>query len=268
MVFAPRSAACVQSIFADVRPNRSSQSDIIFGRAAEPRRAFSRGSAGCGLGGVAPMLARSAPSSLATRETASHSPDCAPALRRTIPIYCGVCTESCVQFRSFDAVSATRSPCRSTRPQPALPRAARRVCAGARAGRRLIRRERVPPGAGIAVFRLQGHQENPGEQVTYRQHRWSRRTDQSRPSICPGVTSDQRSKWRPAEIARRRSASGSAMPVRFFARSGAEDEEQNDDRENHVESGDGHVPHLSSLMLFRKSSPATTATLRTGSASP
>ena len=69
---------------------------------------------------------------------------------------------------------------------------------GAPAGRRLIWSERVPPGAGITVFCLQGNQRNPGEQLTGRQHRWSRRTDQGRPSICPGVTSERKSKWRSA----------------------------------------------------------------------
>ena len=43
----------------------------------------------------------------------------------------------------------------------------------------------------------------------------------------------------------------SAMPARFFARASSEDEDKNDDRKNHVKSGDGYVHHLTYLMLFR-----------------
>ena len=41
------------------------------------------------------------------------------------------------------------------------------------------------------------------------------------------------------------------MPVRFFARARSEDEDENDDRKNHIDSDDGHVHHLTYLMLFR-----------------
>lgn len=65
--------------------------------------------------------------------------------------------ESRVQSVSLDAVSANAGPCPSSRPRPAIPRDALRAgIAGAQAGRRLIRRERVPPGAGIAEFCLNG----------------------------------------------------------------------------------------------------------------
>ena len=42
-----------------------------------------------------------------------------------------------------------------------------------------------------------------------------------------------------------------AMPARFLARASAENEEENDDRKNHIQSGDGQVHHLTYLMLFR-----------------
>jgi len=54
--------------------------------------------------------------------TASRSSDCAPALRRTIPILCGVCAESCVQSVSLRCGFDDAYPCPSSRPRPAIPR--------------------------------------------------------------------------------------------------------------------------------------------------
>src|SRR6185436_3177208 len=62
-------------------------------------------------------------------ETTSRLPDCAPSLRRAIPIVCGVCAESRVQSVALDAVSTMLAPGRSSRPTPAIPRDARCVSA-------------------------------------------------------------------------------------------------------------------------------------------
>ena len=119
------------------RARRSTSSAVIFAGycAGERRRAVwpnaicssarSRGTANGGLRGMATTLTRCR-QPLATRETASRSPDCAPSLRLAIPIFCGVCAESLVQSISLDAVSTTHDPCRSSRPPPAVPRDARR----------------------------------------------------------------------------------------------------------------------------------------------
>jgi hypothetical protein len=72
------------------------------------------------------------------------------------------------------------------------------------AGRRSIRSEREPAGAGsYRVLLKRGIKRVPANRSFYRQHRWSRRTDQGRPPICPAVSSEWRSEWRPA-LKRRR----------------------------------------------------------------
>jgi hypothetical protein len=69
---------------------------------------------------------------------------------------------------SLDAVSKMPGPCRSSRPPPAIPRDALR--AGARAGRRSIRRTRERAGVAERVCTGQGNQKRGDEQVCYRQH--------------------------------------------------------------------------------------------------
>ena len=89
------------------------------------------------------------------RETTSRSPNCTPALRRTIPISAFVEAESCVQFgsarRGFDGTCV-----RAPRVGHAGNTGGRILRAGARAGRRSIRNEREPPGAGTTALYARG----------------------------------------------------------------------------------------------------------------
>ena len=85
--------------------------------------------------------------------------------------------------------------------------------ADARAGRRSIRRERIPPGGAERVCPGQGNQRRGDGQVTGRQHQWSReRRSGGRPPICPGVTSDRRYPPVVNSISREISMRSSARP--------------------------------------------------------
>ena len=175
---------------AGPRPDRMVSGDF---RAPRSLRAFSRGTAVGGLRGMATTLTRCR-QPLGARETASHSPNCAPPLITRESDFCGVCPESLVQFVSLDAVSTilVRAPQVGRRRQ-SLASALRRRAA---AGRRSIRHERKLAGGLSERMSVRGG--SSGRSGFLLATSTIDRMGQEHSLICPAIWSECRSEWRPA----------------------------------------------------------------------